>query len=131
METQIKKLIELAHEYHRVMVECNLPDNWQVLKYETPNGIWDIAFYFQEGKREWWQVKLYKFTVTAWSDIIEMPANSTAETLEQTYIKASEFLAEFSESKAKEFIDKAAELKAKQIAELEAQLTALKGGAND
>jgi hypothetical protein len=132
MKKQIEKLIELAKDYHTFAMEVNLPMTHNHIRGgHQSNPEWRkegklINVYLaSEGKT--WQVEFDKVKIINYCKDIQMPFESTEESLEETYNDALDYLHNYllvDVAKIKLGVMKE---KHKEIKELERKLKKLKG----
>jgi hypothetical protein len=132
MKKQIEKLIELAKDYQTFAMEVNLPMTHNHIRGgHQSNPEWRkegklINVYLaSEGKT--WQVEFDKVKIINYCKDIQMPFESTEESLEETYNDALDYLHNYllvDVAKIKLGVMKE---KHKEIKELERKLKKLKG----
>lgn len=97
MKTQIEKLIDLAKDYVVFGIEVGLPDTHNHLR----GGHQDKPLFHQEGdlvslyfsnKGETWQVQFKSVKIIGYTSNIEIPFDSTEDSLEAIYNSAKEYL---------------------------------------
>lgn len=131
MKTQIEKLIELARDYHTFAMEVNLPMTHNHIRRGHQSPEWRkegklISVYLaNEGTT--WQVEFDEVKIINYAKNIEIPFESSEESLEETYKDAYDYLHNYllvDVAKIKLGVMKE---KHKEIKELEKKLKKLKG----
>jgi hypothetical protein len=132
MKTQIEKLIELAKDYHTFAMEVNLPMTHNHIRgghQENPEwrkeGKLINVYLANEGTT--WQVEFDKVKIINYLNGIQMPFESTEESLEQTYKDAHDYLHNYLLVDVVKIKLGVMKEKHKEIKELERQLKKLKG----
>ncbi len=97
MKNQIEKLIDLTKDYVVFGIEIGLPDTHNHIRgghqskpeFHTEG---DKVNIYLSNKGETWQVEFKDVKIIGYSKKIEMPFNSTEESLEAVYESAKEYL---------------------------------------
>ena len=132
MKQQIEKLIELANDYHTFAMEVNLPMTHNHIRGGHESNLeWrkqgKLINVYLANEGTTWQVEFDKVKIINYCKDVQMPFESTEESLDETYKDAYDYLHNYllvDVAKIKLGVMKE---KHKEIKELERKLKKLKG----
>jgi hypothetical protein len=132
MKQQIEKLIELARDYHTFAMEVNLPMTHTHIRgghHQSPEwrkeGKLINVYLANEGTT--WQVEFDEVKIINYAKDIQIPFESTEESLEETYSDAYDYLHNYLLVDVVKIKLGVMKEKHKEIKELERKLKKLKG----
>ena len=127
MENAIKKLNELALDYVDYGIGVGLPDAHNTITdlHKMEGFDMRVNIYFSQSGSTW-SIKMNDVDVVGYSNNIQIPINSTADSLGKTYIECKKYLDYLIENVAKIKYTTLKE-KAKKIQDLKSEIYKLRG----